>query len=167
MTHITLNTSCGEALNEANHFTDRDMHDIYIQAIENNLTEGDDDKATLVKVLLEKRKNVLKFLSTFTTFIKHSNKDLTEQLEDYIIEGPKLAKGLKQNKWDLGEAYCAINAWRHNLDVVVGKEPETYRGNEEVYLNCQNCLKQAYDDLKKLTVAFVEIDAITQMVKQL
>ncbi len=166
MTRINLDTSCGEAMNEANHFTDRDMSDVYVQILQQYLT-GDDDKATLVKVLLEKRKNILKFLSTFVTSIKHSNKDLTEQSEDYIIEGPKLAKGLKQNKWDLGEPYCAINAWRQNLDYVIGKEPETYRGNEDQYLNCQNCLKEAYDDLKKLTVAFVEIDAITQMIKQL
>jgi hypothetical protein len=166
MARILLNTSCGEAMNEANHFTDRDMSDVYVQILQKYLT-GDDDKATLVKGLLELRKNILKFLNDFELKVKHSKKDLSEQSEDYIIEGPKLANGLKQNKWDLGEAYVAILAWRQNLDFIVGKEPETYRGNEEVYLNCQNCLKQSYDDLKKLTVAFVEIDAITQMIKQL
>jgi hypothetical protein len=167
MTCISLNTDLGEVLNEANHFTDKDMRDVYVKAIENNLTEGDDDKATLVRVLLEKRKNILEFLNEFELKVKHSNKDLTGEAEDYMIEGKKLAQGLKKNKWDLGEAYVAIEAWRKNLNTVIQKEAKDYKGNEEVYLRCQNCLKHTYDDLKILTVSFVEIDAISQMIKQM
>lgn len=159
MTTIRLNISCGEALNEANHFTDKDMEDVYFPVVKYILSENDSNKAKIVKVLFEKRKDILQFLSGFEIFTKSTKK--------YIIEGPKLAKGLKKNKWDLGEAYVAIKAWRENLNTVIEIDSDSYDGNEGVYLRTQNILKEAYDNLKILTIAFVEIDAITQMIKQL